>query len=306
MNTIIPDIDTLKAVVKINAAIPYESIECFMEDAQEIYILPQIGNKTFEKSSEDGILKNKILRILGPLTLMLATPELGISYGDNGITVDNQQGKRSPANEAKIEAAKENLLFRGMQALDRLLKHLSDNSELYPDYIEYQKKITGNSPCIISNVQAFQDGGMVNIDYSTVTFRTMLPTLRQLQERQLREMLPEELFTRLLANNELSAKENVLLSHCVRYLANKCAELYTSQTGHDQRTATGTPEFKPVIRPVYQDTTETGNFFAGQANYYAGKIQTYLTENAVDLGITIPDAAMNFNSKEKHLFTSIS
>lgn len=101
---------------------------------------------------------------------------------------------------------------------------------------------------------------MVNIDYSTVTFRTMLPTLRQLQERQLREMLPEELFTRLLANNELSAKEDVLLSHCVRYLANKCAELYTSQTGHDQRTATGTPEFKPVIRPVYQDTTETGNF----------------------------------------------
>ena len=306
MNTIIPDIETLKTVVKINAAIPYESIECFMEDAQEIYILPQIGNKTFEKSSEDGILKNKILRALGPLTLMLATPELGISYGDNGITVDNQQGKRSPANEAKIEAAKENLLFRGMQALDRLLKHLSDNSELYPDYIEYQKKITGNSPCIISNAQAFQDGGMVNIDYSTVTFRTMLPTLRQLQERQLREMLPEELFTRLLANNELSAKENVLLSHCVRYLANKCAELYTSQTGHDQRTATGTPEFKPVIRPVYQDTTETGNFFAGQANYYTGKIQTYLTEIAVDLCITIPDAAMNFNSKEKHLFTSIS
>ena len=108
MNTIIPDIETLKTVVKINAAIPYESIECFMEDAQEIYILSQIGNKTFEKSSEDGILKNKILRALGPLTLMLATPELGISYGDNGITVDNQQGKRSPANEAKIEAAKEN------------------------------------------------------------------------------------------------------------------------------------------------------------------------------------------------------
>lgn len=48
MNTIIPDIETLKTVVKINAAIPYESIECFMEDAQEIYILSQIGNKTFE------------------------------------------------------------------------------------------------------------------------------------------------------------------------------------------------------------------------------------------------------------------
>lgn len=306
MSTIIPDIATLKTVVKINAVIPYESIECFIEDAQEIYILPQIGDKTLKLSAEDGMLKNKILRSLGPLTLMLATPELGISYGDNGITVDNQQGKRSPANEAKIEAAKENLLFRGMQALDRLLRYLSDNSDRYPDYIEYQKKITGNSPCIISSAQSFQDDGMVNIDYSTITYRAMLPTLRQLQERHLCEVLPEKLLSRLLVNNELSAKENVLLSHCIRYLANKCAELYTSQIGHDQCTTTGTPEFKPIIRPVYQDTTETGNFFANQANYYCSKIQTYLLDNAADLGITIPVTILEFNSKDKHIFTSIS
>lgn len=306
MNTIIPDIETLKSVVKVNAVLPYESIACFIEDAQEIYILPHIGDKTLKKAPEDGILRNKILRALGPLTLMLATPELGISYGDSGITVDNQQGKRSPANEAKIEAAKENLLYRGMQALDRLLKYLSEYSDQYPEYVEFQAKINRNSPCIIPDAQTYQDDGMIHIDYSTVTYRTMLPTLRQIQERQLREMLPEETFTRLVSGKELSGKENMLLLYCVRYLANKCAELYTSQNGREQRTAAGTPEFQPIIRPIYEDTVETGNFFAGQADYYASKIQAYLTENAADFGITTTGTAINFNSKDKHLFTSIT
>lgn len=44
MNTIIPDIDTLKTVVKINAAIPYESVSPYINDALDIYIEPQVGN----------------------------------------------------------------------------------------------------------------------------------------------------------------------------------------------------------------------------------------------------------------------
>lgn len=80
MNAIIPDIDTLKKVVKINATLPDEAINPYIDDAMDIYLTPYIGIKTVEKAlaGTDKRLNDKILRTLGPLTLMLATPELGI------------------------------------------------------------------------------------------------------------------------------------------------------------------------------------------------------------------------------------
>lgn len=307
MNAFIPDIETLKTVVKINANLPYDAISPYIDDALEIYIEPQIGRDLIQKilTHTDTELNQKILRTLGPLTLMLATPELGIRIGDGGITVDNEQGKRSPANEAKIAAAKDNFRFRGMQALDRLLLYLEQNRKAYPEYVIH----TVQRFCFIRNAQEFQDKGMVNIEYSTLSYRIMYATIRQLQERNVREMVTDGLFEILSTgynHNELTAKQQVLVDYIICYLANKTADLYTSQTSREQRTLNGTPEFSPLIRPVYQDQKENGNFFANQSSYYAGKIQGYLIENAADLGITTPATTLNFNSKEKKLFTSIS
>lgn len=309
MNTIIPDIETLKKVVKINASIPSDAISPYIDDAIDIYIIPQVGQALIDKALEaaDSVLNDKILRCLGPLALMLATPELGIMFGDSGITVSNEQGKRSPANEAKIAAAKENLCYRGMQALDRLLTYLERNIGTYPEYAQHLENI--NVQCFIRNAQEYQDNGLVNIDYSALSYRAMLPTLRQLQERNIAEMLGYALFGRVLdahLTDEADVKQKILIEQIVRYLANKSAELYTSQTSRDQRTISDTPEFKPLIRPIYQDLTETGNYFANQASYYAGKIQNYIVENAADLGITVSKTALQFNAKDKKFFTSIS
>lgn len=304
---IISDISTLKKVVKINAAIPYESIAPYINDAVDIYIEPQVGNVIIEiaDTGNDEKLKDKIQRCLGPLTLALATDELGIQFGDSGITVENNQGKRSPANEAKIAAAKQNLFFRGMQALDRLLDYLEHNKAKYPDYADHIS-ITSQVPCFIRSAQEYQDIGLVNIDYSTLTYRTILPTIRQLQERHVREMLTDELYSRLLNVAELDVKANILHEYVIRYLANKAAELYTSQTSRQERSGTGHPEYQPVIRPLYQDMDDTGNFFGSQANYYAGKIAQFIAQNAEDLGITVTSVGMKFNAKEKKFFTSIS
>lgn len=304
---IISDISTLKKVVKINATIPYESIAPYINDAVDIYIEPQVGNVIIEiaDTGNDEKLRDKIQRCLGPLTLALATDELGIQFGDSGITVENNQGKRSPANEAKIAAAKQNLFFRGMQALDRLLDYLEHNKARYPDYADHIS-ITSQVPCFIRSAQEYQDIGLVNIDYSTLTYRTILPTIRQLQERHVREMLTEELYSRLLEAEELDVKSKILHEYAIRYLANKTAELYTSQTSRQERSGTGHPEYQPVIRPLYQDMDDTGNFFGGQANYYAGKIAQFIAQNAEDLGITVTSAGMKFNTKEKKFFTSIS
>lgn len=311
MNAIIPDIDTLKTVVKINASLPEGAIDPFIDDAIDIYLEPQIGSKLVEKAlaGTDKVLNKKILRCLGPLALMLASPEFGIRIGDSGFSVDNKQGTYSPASDSKIAAAKESLQFRGMQALDRLLTFLTANAETYPEYKEHCEVTTEAVPCFIRSAQDFQDKGMVNIEYSTISYRAMLPTIRQLQERNVREMLGDTLYDSLLKDyiaGNTNAKQTVLSSHVLRYLANQTAELYTSQTSREQRTTSDTPEFSPIIRPIYQDQAETGNFFGNQATYYAGKIHSFIIENAADLGITPKATAVNFNSKEKKLFTSIS
>lgn len=307
MNALIPDIETLKQVVKINASLPYESIEPYIDDALDIYIEPYIGSAVIDKAkaNKESDLYKKLLRALGPLTLMLAVNEMGIMFGDSGITVDNVQGKRSPASDAKIAAAKENLCFRGMQALDRLMNYLDENKDEYPEYVSDNIRRF----CFIRNATEFQDIGMVDIDYSTLSYRVMYPTIRQLQERNVREMIPETVYETLktaYTEGNSTPIQQILIDYIIRYLANKTAELYTSQKTTEQRVAGKAIEYAPTIRQIYQDPDANGNFFATQATYYAGKIQAYLLENSAELGIEGTATVLDFNSKDKKLFTSIS
>lgn len=307
MNALIPDIETLKKVVKVNASLPYESVEPYIEDALDIYIKPYIGQSIIKKAEVNtgSELYSKLLRALGPLTIMLAVNEMGITFGDSGITVDNVQGKRSPASDAKIAAAKENLCFRGMQALDRLISYLEENKEDYQDYVNDNILRF----CFIRNATEFQDLGMVDIDYSTLSYRIMYPTIRQLQERNIREMIPEKVYETLetaYSNGKTTPKQKILIDYIIRYLANKTAELYTSQKTTEQRVAGKNIDYAPNIRQIYQDPDANGNFFAHQATYYAGKIKAYLLENSTDLGIEKTASSIDFNSKEKKIFTSIS
>ena len=221
------------------------------------------------------------------------------------ITVSNVQGQRSPASDSKIAAAKENLCFRGMQALDRLITYLEENKEDFPEYVtDHISRF-----CFIRNAHDFQDLGMVDIGYSTLSYRIMYPTIRQLQERNIREMIPDNVYADLreaYSKDKPTPKQQVLIDHIIRFLANKTAELYTSQKTTEQRVASKAIEYSPAIRPIYQDPDANGNFFASQATYYAGKIHTYLAENAEELGIETRSQAIDFNSKKKKLFTSIS
>ena len=118
---------------------------------------------------------------------------------------------------------------------------------------------------------------MVDIDYSILSYRIMFPTIRQLQEHNIREMITDKVYDILkeaLSENTETPKQQVLIDYIIRYLANKTAELYTSQKTTEQRVAGRTIEYTPTIRPIYQDPDANGNFFANQATYYSGKIHT--------------------------------
>ena len=50
MNAIIPDIDTLKKVVKINATLPDEAINPYIDDAMDIYLNNGVLERTVNKT----------------------------------------------------------------------------------------------------------------------------------------------------------------------------------------------------------------------------------------------------------------
>lgn len=298
---LITDIEQLKATVKLNANIPFESVAPYIADATDIYLEPNVGAAILSKADTDDALNEKLCRALGPLSMSLATDELGIQYGDAGITVQNKQGERSPASDTKIAAAKQNLYFRGMQALDRLLAWLAARPEEYPEYGEYAENITPGG-CLIRSARQYQDEGLVDIDYSTLSYRSMLPVLLQIQVRNISQMLGEEVYLKLLQGDD-SVKG--LRLPCVRYLANKCAELHTSQTSRTQRLNGTQPEFAPLIRPLYTDQTDTGNYYASQADFYAGQIASWLEQQnpQPEEGDGTP-SALDWNRRDKHLFAS--
>lgn len=304
---IIPDIEVLRTVVKINASLPWESITPYLNDARDIYLSRYLGEELIERieTGDADELLPLTIRTLGPLTIMLAAPEMGISIGDSGITVQNDQTKRSPANEAKIAAAVKSFQFRGFQAMDRLLSYLEKHKETYPEWTN-SRYCTLHTGGFINDATTFQDVGLVDIDYSILAFHTLFSTLWQIQLRHVRELLGDTLYQSLLEKRDFSPKERILIDHSIRYLANKTAEIYTSQTSRQQRTGPERPEYTPIIRPLYTDQADTGNFFADQAAYFAGVISNYLQQNAEDLGISQEVHKVDWNEKKKKLFTSIS
>ena len=308
MSNIIPDIRRMKEVVRIANNTPFEAIEPFINDAADIYLIPNIGAGIYELAEQgtDVDLVNKVRRALGPLAMALAIGELSVLIGDGGLTVQNEQGKRSPANEAKIAAAKENLFKRGMYALDRLLEYLRKNIENYPDYAAWLENVE-DIGCIITSADDYQDSGGVDIGRSALTYRTLLPSLKQLQETELLALLPESVQEILFKSKEdCDVAELRVQLLAKRFLANRCAEIYSSQTSRQQRGDIGThPEFQPLFRPLYTDLSDTGNWYGRQATYYKSSLLAYI-EGHPEIFDIDPAAPMNYNGKDKKIFTSLA
>lgn len=301
---IISDIDALQRVVKINASIEFYVLEPYLNDALDIYIVPHTGQELADLASAatDSDLTLRFSRALGPLAMALATDELGIQYGDGGITVTNTDS-RSPANDSKILAARQNLFFRGMQQLDLLLRWLEDNADSYPQYAEHRSKTADG--CMVHDARGVEQDGLIDISLSVLTYRMMVPMMRQLQESVLRPLLGDTLMSRLIAGDSLSTIEGTLHQLCVRYLCNRCAELLTSQQSRTERQGSGhEPEYRPVLRPLYNDITDTGNWFGHQAAYWLQLLGQTLDENAKELGRDTA-AQLDYNRRDSRIFTNI-
>lgn len=290
MKILITTIEQLRKYVKINASKDFDTYEPFITDAQLKYVLPYFGEKLLDdlSSKSDDVLTIKILRALAPFSLAIASPELSINFGEAGHTV-TRTDKLAPASDNKIAQAVESLFQRAWLNLDDALKYVFNHQADYPQWTEsdFVKK---NQTGLFKNAEDFQENGMVDIDNSPLTFHRLRMIISRVERS---ETFP------LVNNLSISDK---LLSAMKAYTGSRVASVFTSQTTRIQRSQPKTEmEFTPIIRPVYDDTDNSLNYYEQQAAYWRQEIQNILISEKV---ITPIDTSIYFNSEDKRIFVA--
>lgn len=270
MPTIITTIEDLKKVVKVNASLPWESIEPYINEAESC--LGEYFSQTFLDSLENGdAFWAMAKQAVGPLAMALAIDEMSVNVGDAGITVINErEGKRSPASDSKIAAAKASLQQRAYANLSRLihfviLKGTYDTSTC--ELFEELRQLLCNTMHSVMK--------RINIKNDYLTLFSLLPTLRNVQQ-QLTKVVGQELMSEMLDRTQaLDVDKLTLRSLCKDYIVFQTAYLQTSMETRRQRAQADTKvEWRALVRPLYFDLTDGGNYYAEEAKTALSDIES--------------------------------
>ncbi len=280
---LIHDIETLRRYVKLNASTDWDTYRPFLRDAQEKYITPYFGEALLETIADNDAdeLRERILRALGPFSLALATHELSINFGEAGHTV-TRTDKLAPASDAKIKLATDSLLERGWHNLDRALRYVSMNLDTYPTWGENNNyRLMGTA--LFGNYNEFQDEGMVDINYSPLTFSRLRTLIMRIEKSE----------TLLLLPTEFDYKENTRLLNAMQsYTASRVAELQTNADSNNNL------KDAPPIQLLHEGGADSCNYYATQANFWKNKI----TELLIAEGKIEDNRAIKVNDYDRTVF----
>lgn len=303
--------EDIRKTVKITKHITLEVLDPFISTAKDIYLCRFIGRQLVDKLESDNLnadytkLKNLCRLALGPLALWVGTSELSVRLSDAGFTVEKQD-KFVPASDKKIEMLTESFERRGFQHLDAVLEYLETNRSNFPEWVNSDFYTLRGGNYIMSATQ-FQELGLIDIQYSRLTFESLRPLMSNIEDRFIAELLGSALDSRLRSKllSGGNAAEKKLIGYIRKFVACKAAEVFTSEASKRNRTGIDYEqykEYKPLIRPLYVDNNDTGNYCAQQAAYYYTKVQQTMNDNAAEFGIEVINEAVDFNNEERKIF----
>lgn len=301
---IIKNIEQLKLTVKVNKSSPFEVWEIFLNNAQNIILTKYLGvdlinrlESIDENSTDEGDKKYlKVLplarQVLGPLAIALSTDETSINTGDSGHTVTRSE-TLAPASDSKIEKANASLENRAWNNLEVLLEYLEENISDFPELRNSHYFRFCRTKYFLS-AAVFQESGLVDISYSRLCFEKLRQLIIGIEKTEVRELVTESVDDVIFSDEKYES----LIERIRAFIGARVAELHTSQTTRIQRSKYNSLEFKAVVRPLYCDREDTGNYYSEQVRYWQGKILEGLSE----LGVDISGGKMDFNSDERKLF----
>lgn len=312
---IINNIDDLRQTIKVDVDTPFESWIIFLNDARNQFLVNYLGLELIEKlesinQSSASEADQKYLRllslargVLGPYAGQLAMDELSINTGDQGHTV-TKTDRLTPASDSKIAKVASSMLERAWNNLELLLEYLENNISDYPEwknsrfYANYKTKY-------FSSAVSFQDAGLIDINYSRLTFEKLRHLIIRLEKSEVSTLITDKVESFIFDTkntDEDKKKSNLILGKIRAFLGARVGELHTSQTTRIQRSKNNNLEYKAIIRPLYSDESENNlNYYSAQARYWKDEIQKLLP----DLGVDLADSKLNWSNKDKKIFSSI-
>jgi hypothetical protein len=142
--SLIADIAKMKQFVAVDATMDIDTIEPYLVQAENNYLIPAIGQVTYDQlvdymdGSSSGSLSStalddlldKVYPVVCRLGLWMAVPELDLRMTDAGFVVTSN-AQFAPASQYRVQNMMDNLRETGFRALDVLLIYLETNKATY-------------------------------------------------------------------------------------------------------------------------------------------------------------------------------
>ena len=205
MNRLIDNISQVLSAASVNVSNTIESWFPFIEEAQQTFIKPVLGDPLYNQLldsvaldpvlPDDGtnemLLAELLWLVRKPLALYalwLGADEFGVSVSAQGIQViETPTHKTAP--QYRVQNLKENWIRRANTALDQALKFLDENHSSFPAYQPQDADL------FLRNT--FEFNAEVDIRESRRVFVNLKPIIRSVERKYIRPTLSPELFDQL-------------------------------------------------------------------------------------------------------------
>ena len=316
---IIDNIDQLRLTVKVNASADFAVFAPYLRMARDVYLVRYLGEPLVSLLEERVVperalpLLEKVRMCLGPMALWAGGAELSVRLGDGGFAVEKRDGAGGgpayvPASDAKLARVGESLERRAFHYLDLVLEWLEAHADDFPEWRD-SRYYTLRGGCFIRSAAQFQEVGLVDIGYSRLTFEHLRGVMVMVEARFVEPLLGHPLYASLLGKLDegarLGAAEEEVVRLVRRLVAAKVAELHTSERSKAGREVSGVPEYRPVVRPVYADAGDTGNWYAAHAEWCLAELRRVLDCHAAELGVEPSGLALDWNRKGRGLVCDV-
>jgi len=261
--------------------------------SEEFYALKTAYTANSMTAAQTALLE-PVRRIIANFSVNMYGPFLQVKISDSGIhrvEADNE----ATAYRYQIADLKKELIASGYEAIEEMLELLESDEASYPSWFASSNR-TAFKQSFIKYVDDFQQ--YIDISSSRRMLMALLPHIQREELFTIRQTIQRSVFDAMKAamlGNSLTTEQEALRQKCVPVLAHLAYKsglksnlfkfneegLVQLISDEDQ----GYSDSKDVLATKINTLIE---FHESAANQYLSELKDYLSENAGELGFTVP------------------
>lgn len=209
MSHLINTISELQEFVRVGNGLDYKTLLPAINDVEsgeiEYYLGADLLEQLIQSRSSQvfGVNEEKLSKeaamAVGCLAVYKAGPEIEVIISENGILRQESNNEKS-AYGGQVKRFRDTVGGRGYKAMDRMVAWLEKNEANFPLWVDsdyYQDRST----LLIRSVSEFEAAGE-NIKSSALTFQSLKPIMKEIQESRIAMILPEGMYQDVFDNQD--------------------------------------------------------------------------------------------------------